>query len=264
MSNPIPSQIALTPIVNGAPADGSVVQGNDAAIQAAVNGLIAALSNGTAGKFLQAVDSSDVVWASNKAPTQQVFSSGSGTYTTPAGCVGIFVECIGAGGGGGGCSSTTAGQTSSGGSGGGGGFASVMIQNPSATYAYAVGAPGAGGPGGAGSGSVGGNATATTFGTSCEVTGGLGGSGGAVNTGGASGGPGVGTVGTVLITGGGNGNDSLGVAARGGAGGIATQNADGTAGVFPGGGGGGGFSANGASHSGASGANGLIVVTEYY
>lgn len=63
MSSPIPSQVALTQIVNGTLADGSVVQANDAAIQAAVNELITALSNGTAGQLLQAVDGSDVVWS---------------------------------------------------------------------------------------------------------------------------------------------------------------------------------------------------------
>lgn len=62
MSNPIPSQIALATIANGTLADGSVVQSNDVAIQAAVNALIVALSNGTTGQFLQAVDASDVKW----------------------------------------------------------------------------------------------------------------------------------------------------------------------------------------------------------
>lgn len=62
MSNPIPSQIALTQIQNGTLADGSVVQSNDAAIQAAVNALIVALSGGTNGQYLKATDGSDVVW----------------------------------------------------------------------------------------------------------------------------------------------------------------------------------------------------------
>ena len=46
--------------------------------------------------------------------TVQVFTSGSGTYTTPAGCKAIWVRCVGGGGGGGGTGTSPAAATAGG------------------------------------------------------------------------------------------------------------------------------------------------------
>ena len=78
MSNPIPSQIALAQITNGTLADGSVVQSNDSAIQAAVNALIVALSGGSNGQFLKAVDGSDVVYEAAASLTNTGLQTFSG------------------------------------------------------------------------------------------------------------------------------------------------------------------------------------------
>lgn len=64
MSNPLPSDLALTVIQDGAEILSSDHRNNYAAIQNDVNQLIAALSGGTAGQFLQAYDSSDIGWVS--------------------------------------------------------------------------------------------------------------------------------------------------------------------------------------------------------
>ncbi len=57
---------------------------------------------GTAGQYLQSNGTSAPAFASFTAPTVQIFASGSGTYTTPAGVLWIEVTMVGAGGGGGG------------------------------------------------------------------------------------------------------------------------------------------------------------------
>ena len=63
MSNPVPSDLALTVIQDGAAILSSDHRNNYAAIQTAVNDLIAALEGGVAGEFLAATDGSDVEWA---------------------------------------------------------------------------------------------------------------------------------------------------------------------------------------------------------
>lgn len=83
MSNPVPSQIALTQLQNGTLADASVVQSNDAAIQAAVNALIVALSGGTSGQFLKAVDGSDVVWEKAASLVSTAIQSLAGPLEAP-------------------------------------------------------------------------------------------------------------------------------------------------------------------------------------
>jgi len=108
--------------------------------------------------------------------TVQVFTSGSGTYTTPTGCKAIFVQCWGGGGSGGGGNGVAARGTG----GGAGGYSQKLIASPSATYSYAVGAGGTAASQSA-NGTTGGT---TTFGTSLlTCNGGVGGtaaSGGAI------------------------------------------------------------------------------------
>jgi hypothetical protein len=65
-------------------------------------------SAGTSGQYLKSNGTSAPAFASFAAPTIQTFTSGTGTYTTPANVVWIKVKMVGGGGGGGG-SGTTAG-----------------------------------------------------------------------------------------------------------------------------------------------------------
>lgn len=104
-----------------------------------------------------------------KLPTVSALTSGSGTFTTPAGARWLEVELVGGGGGGGGPVATPSGISCSGG-GGAGGYIRKVITAPAASYSYAVGTAGATGTGV--SGSAGGN---TTFGT-LTANGGAGGS----------------------------------------------------------------------------------------
>ena len=208
------------------------------------------------------------------APTVQSFTSGSGTYTTPANVLYIEVELVGSGGGGGGSGTgaptsggaggnTTFGSTIVVGNGGGGGVNSVTGSNGgdggTASLSGASGLAIAGGYGSAG-------------GTAIAATNVLGGFGGASAFGGAGGSntvSGVGQAGKTNSGGGGGGAYSAAGgngAGAGGAGGYAkafiftpsatyayavgaagTAGADGTAG-----------------YAGGAGGSGLIVVREFY
>ena len=186
--------------------------------------------------------------------TIQVFSSGSGTYTTPAGCKAILVKCWGGGGSGGGGNGSNARGTG----GGGGGFCQKLIASPSATYSYAVGAGGAA-VGQATAGNAGGNTTFSTL----TANGGL---AGTAATGQALGGPsgGAASGGDLNITGG--AAFTLNNATYAGWGGSSPQGGAGgqsnitDPGIAPGGG---GASANYTGNSGA-GAAGAITVMEFY
>src|SRR5215831_11495282 len=146
-----------------------------------------------------------------KAPTRQILTAASGTYTTPTGCVAILVECVGGGGGGGGCNVTTSGQVAVAGGGGGGAYSASLIQNPSATYAYQVGAGCAGGAAGANNGATPAAANDTTFGSTIVVakagSPGLGGNASTTSQTTDSGAGGVGSSGTgdIRLDGGGGG-----------------------------------------------------------
>lgn len=99
-------------------------------------------------------------WAPFAKSRQLFLTAASGTYTTPAGCLAIFVRAVGGGGGGGGCAATTSTQGASGAGGGGGAYVEKLIVAPNATYAYVVGAGGAGGiSGGLNAGLPGGQST---------------------------------------------------------------------------------------------------------
>lgn len=196
--------------------------------------------------------------------TIQRFLSGSGTYTTPAGCTAIRIRLVGGGGGGGGgnnsVASTAGGpSTFSGGtlSGGGGGTSS-------ATAAGGIGGSASGGsvaniPGGSGGPAAGAAGVATgSGGNSC-----LGGGGGA-------GLPNSGTGQTAGTNSGGGGGGGAGGASTfcgggGGAGGyvehiISAPAASYTYAVGAGGAGASGTSAG----NGGTGAAGIIIVEEYY
>lgn len=192
--------------------------------------------------------------------TRQVFLSGSGTYTRPAGCVAIDVEMKGAGGGGGGAG---AGQ-GTGGTGGATTFGSLTANG------------GTGGSPATNVGPAGGTAT-----------------GGDFNQTGAPGGGGTGTVGLVYQGGNGGGSGGAGSPQVGPAGGASANSNSGSGGSgaassgstgTPAGGAEGGFlrkiitspastysyaiGVGGTAGAGASiggvGGSGYIIVTEYY
>ncbi len=202
--------------------------------------------------------SGTIVLAGTLNPTRQVFTSGTGTYTPPAGCVYFVVEGWGGGGGGGGGDGSNRGT-----GGGGGGYFQKKYSAPfSASYSYNVAAAAA--AVGQGSGGTAGNPT--IFDT-CTANGGA---AGLAANGSAQGGVAGGTAtgGDVNIQGGGStdcGNSGSGTGTvsfggdspRGGFGG--KQNVS-NAGQVPGG----GASNNNITGTGAAGARGEIVITEYY
>jgi len=210
------------------------------------------------------------------ALTVSVLTSGSSaTYSTPAGCRAILVECVGGGGAGGG-SSSAASSGGGGGGGGAGGYTRKLFSPPSATYTYTIGAGGTAGTAGANAGNAGAD---TTFGsltakagsggagaTAAVATVALGGAGGIAGSGGdinQPGMPGDNSVSTTaaLVASGQGGCSQLGPGANG----RSTQGTGTSATANTGGGGGGGacISAGGAVAGGAGG-SGLVIVTEYY
>lgn len=208
-------------------------------------------------------------------PTTTVYTSGSGTYTTPNNVQFLIVEVLGGGGGGGGAASASASQIGAAGGGGAGGYARLLITSPAASYSYAVGAGGTAGTAGANGGGTGGT---TTFGASLQATGGTGGQGGtavATSSGntiqGGSGG--VGSNGTFNCNGapGGNAINISGIS-NSGVGGSSLYGGGGLARVGTGGGnaatnygsGGSGATAVNGNQAGAAGSGGLIVISEYY
>lgn len=210
----------------------------------------------------------------------------SGTWTKPAGLKFLVVECVGAGGAGGRNLSTSAAATSAGAGGGGGGY--VMKKIPAAdlgaTETVTVGTGGTGSSGGAG-GTGGTSSFTITSGTTIQATGGEGANGGSsnsfhhangvdggvgtngdVNIVGQDGSPGFG-FGTVssnaIAVGGAGGSSPLGGGGRGGsaAAGVTT----GQPGNYVGGGGGGNAaSTSQTATAGPDGADGIVLIWEYF
>jgi hypothetical protein len=201
----------------------------------------------------------NVVVPSSRPPTYTVFPSGSGTYTSPIGCSYLIVEICG-GGGGGGCSNTI----QSGGGGGAGAY--IKTRLPAGTYSYAVGSGGTNVlPGNSGNGGFG-----SSFGAFLIAGGG---NGGSVTGGGAGGNGGAPTVGagtTIMSVRGGDGGSSAfnNFSSAGGQCFFGTaqpvyytnnsQNIDGF------GYGAGGIGANTIIGISGAGANGRIIITEFY
>lgn len=204
----------------------------------------------------------NVVTAAAVPPTYTVYTTGSGSYTSPVGCSYIIVEMCGAGGGGAQNSNTVAPQ-------GGGGGAYVKARYAPGTYSYAVGAAGAGSAG-AGSGSAGG---ATTFGSSSA----LGGAGGTIGQTGPTTSAGYVTTGmSLLILGiqGGRGSNAISNSVSPGGTsfwsnatwfyqGPNTQSVQPTSFGY-GGGGGGITTTNYSTTTAGDGDSGRIFITEYY
>lgn len=193
-----------------------------------------------------------------------------GTYTPTAGMVRCEVEVYGAGGGGGGSTATNL----VGAGAGGGGYAYELIEAATigASQVVTVGTGGAGGASGANNGVAGGT---TSLGSLIQATGGALGTGsGTTGLGGAGG---VGSLGDINLVGGrgySGGTESIsdtamqvGGACAGPHGGQASGGKglgnNGYAGVAPGGGGSGGIS-GGSSQAGGAGADGMIIIKEYF
>ena len=217
----------------------------------------------------------------------RVFTASDLNYKPGTGCKAVYVECIGGGGGGGGAAASGVNQGCAGAGGGGGGYAAALLDPTTWTGAVREVGVGAGGPGGAPGGNAGGIGVASNFqdngglGLLVQATAGSGGSGGGIVSVPNLGSPaqagrgGLGTDGQVLLRGDwGNGgvvfsNGGLGgkggAAARGGGGGAGFFNAGpGNTGEQYGGGGGGGVSTNSGAQGGGNGAQGVVIITEYY
>ena len=207
-----------------------------------------------------------------------IYKTTSGTYAKPADLKFIIVEVVGGGGSGGGTQATGA-STRAGSSGGGGGgysrkkiLASALAGSETVTIGTGGSAPSAGNnPGNAGG--------TTSFGTHLQATGGSGGNGGAASSGttGASygGEPGVGSGGDFNVYGnaGGSSQVSGGFPSSSGSGGgtilagavAVSNNTTGNAGSNYGGGGSGCASGvNQPARAGGAGADGIVIIHEYF
>jgi hypothetical protein len=196
--------------------------------------------------------------------TVQVFTSGSGTYTTPTGCKAISIRCVGGGGGGaasatnsgtGGGNSTFGAITANGGAGGGSG---ASVGGPggdggSTSGANVINGTGSsGGPGGKDTASAGGTGGGTFIGGAGKGgTYQLGGSAAAANTG-AGGGGGGASVAAVNAAGG------------GGAGGYGESLISSPAATYSYAIGAGGAGGAAGTYAGGAGGSGIIIVMESY
>lgn len=244
-------------------------------IYGGASGVPTRLANGTAGQFLASGGGTAApVWTSFKAPTVQTFTSGSGTYTTPAGVKYLRIRLVGAGGG---ASSTGTAGTAAGSNGGDTTFDGLNL----------VGNRGGGGQISAGSfaGGTGGAGTAVTGTIIVLATGGQGGGASgtlATNIAGGNGGSsyfGSGTGGSIGTVAGRSAPNNTG--GGGSAPGSTSANTSGAGGGAGGyvevfyfspaasysyavGVGGNGAAAGTGGLAGGNGGSGLIVVEEYY
>lgn len=252
--------------------DGTALQAND--IVAGMIGFL--VYNGTNFQLLNRFIPAP---AALVAPQTTILGAGSGTYSTPAGC--LYLEVFGWGpGGGGGGATGGASQTSVSVGGSAGGYFYKKINSPLSSYAYSVGTGGIGGFGGGGASGSG----ATTFGTSFLTANvGLGGIFVNANSGnGFSGTPqagGTATGGDINIPGGsplasfvivgttGQGMSGAGGAAYGGtqAPGIyGNTQTVGVNGESPGCGGSGAASVSGTPFRGGNGADGQLIIVAHF
>lgn len=198
--------------------------------------------------------------------TITTYTSGSGTYTVPAGCVRLLVRMVGGGGGGGG--SGTGGGT--GVTGGNTTFGTLTAGGGVGAVGQAGGNPGAGGTGTNGDINIGGENGSYGNSTTVNTVGAVG--GGSAFLGGRGSGGGVGVVGGTAITnsggggGGGGGGGSVGSASGGGGGGSVSKiiSAPSASYSYAVGAGGTAGTAGTAGVAGGAGAAGIIIIEEYY
>jgi hypothetical protein len=169
--------VSGTTVSIGVPGDGTVT---NAKMSTMANNTIKGNVSGStsAPSDLSSQNVKDIL---HTPPTIQKFTSGSGTYTTPANCKYIRVRMVG--GGGGGAGSGTAGVGASGGAGGNTTFGTSLLVANGGGGATVAGAPGVGGTGSLGTGPIGsaiqgggGGGYSDVASTSYYITGGMGGS----------------------------------------------------------------------------------------
>lgn len=240
------------------------------------------LATQTAGTFFAGPTSGSAAtptFRALQAPTRQIFTSGSGTYTKPAGVLWLRLRMVGAGGGGSG--SGTSSSSSDGGSGANSTFGSSSASGGVGGTWAGGGGGGAGGGGSVGDGSgfvitggSGGGIQYLNSGNATNLSSGeggnsvFGGGGGSVNGGGSAG-----LAGATNSGGGGSGGGfgtttNLYAGEGGGAGGYletiisspAATYSYSTGGSGPAGNAGGGAGAN----AGGAGGSGVIIVEEFY
>ena len=201
----------------------------------------------------------------------------SGTYNPPASVKSLEFTAIGAGGGGGGVDGQGAGTVALSIAGAGGGSSKKITNSIESSYTITIGAGGSGGAAGTNNGSSGGSTTVVSTGVNLTCTGGAGGDGRLGNSGnstpaGALGG--VGSGGDVNITGSGSsisasvsgavgtasisGDSILGGSIRSGTGAATIATVPGT------GGSGSGAVAVLTNFAGGDGANGIIIIREFF
>ena len=211
---------------------------------------------GTSGQVLTSAGNAPPTWSTLTSSGQlirapQVLTSGT-SYTTPANCTSIYVECVGGGGGGGtgtGSASPVTTYAVAGGGGGGGYTASYFSVTPSTAYSYTIGGAGA-------AAGTGGSSTFTVSATTITAAGGAAGqnaSGGGNSSSGGLGGAGSGGT----LNGNGNPGSSGGsVAGSGGKGGAGMLG-------FGVGGAGGASNSTTPSSGGAGVSGGVIRIWEF-
>lgn len=236
------------------------------------------LGVGSNGQYLVAdsAQASGMKWAANTLVTVQTFTSGSGTYTTPTGCLWLRVRMVG--GGGGGSGSGTAGSNNAGNGGNTTFGTTLLVANGGAGGTFASATAAVGGTASLGSGPIGlalQGASASGFSFNGTTNNQNSGSPGAASFfGGAGCGGGAQTAGSSAIAnsgsggggGGGNINNNLYSGSGGAAGGFveaiikapsATYSyAVGAAGSLG--------AANTNGFQGGAGGSGYIIVEEYY
>ncbi len=222
---------------------------------------------GAGSNYVEVTNASGVVESNKTIGTGYIVKSGTSVWTKPTGLKYITVELVG-GGGGGGNAANGLGNGNSGGSGGGGGGYSKKIIPASSlntTEYFLVGAGGVAETQG----------RITSFGRHAQATGG--GAGDDTVSGGVGG---VGTLGDINIKGqgGGGGEDSSSTNSDGNAGsggssmlgggseglGVVDTTNGSNGGVYGGGGGGAFAESGGESATGGTGAQGIVILTEYY
>lgn len=218
-------------------------------------------------------------WTNRSYTIQQFSALGSNSYFVPATCKAIWVRGVGGGGGSGGTASGAA-TSGAGGGGGGGGFFEKLITGSALSNVYGL-VIGSGGPGASSGNNPGIIGSSTTFGSSF-LTGngggpGLGGGAVTLSLGGQGGAGGTATGGDLNIYGvsGGYGDSAAAGSAVSGAGGAShlsggaapayNSNIGGNSGSNFGGGASGGCQINnGGAQVGSPGAQGVIIIHEYY
>lgn len=255
----------------------SLPTANNGTIVTSSTGIPSVLAGpGVSGRALISQAASSPIFSTGQVITQvisRIFTA-NGTYTPTVGMIFCITEVVGAGAGSGGAATSGAVNAAVGGSGGAGGYSREILTAATIGVSQAV-TIGTGGTAGAAGNNAGGNGGTTSLGALISATGGNAGAGGAstssgsyaggvggvgsggnFNTNGNPGSPGLSS--STLVMGGNGGSSFFG----GGGQGRVTAGA-GNAATSYGGGASGGITANSAQQPGATGFQGIIIITEF-